>query len=305
MKQLKDLWSQDQEITFFTEARQFASLEQLFYLSDEGRYYAYWPKSYKGKKETMQARNALIGRFTERWSANLLHDFAEERGHYVVQGAICNEIGLSQRSSADLAICKTKYIEQRPEDILLILEVKMSVVWNWELKFEGGEGRLICPGDYKTHKGNPGLLRSDTMLKAIGKSINIRVSSLKASKIPIIILGNTPITDNYYEKVDHLRKSGVVQGFWSVNPSPIDSQYAKLPLLGNQERSIKSTEGLGFYRFDAYDELISKLDKLLGEEREYFSGMRTNSELGRIIELANKEGTYEKKAERFLALIRE
>jgi hypothetical protein len=60
----------------------------------------------------------------------------------------------------------------------------MSIVWNWELK----NNQLICLGDFKTHKGNPGLLRSDSMLKAIGKNINIRVSGIGASRIPIIIL---------------------------------------------------------------------------------------------------------------------
>jgi len=46
------------------------------------------------------------------------------------------------------------------------------------------------------------LLRSDSMLKGIGKSINIRVSSFKAATIPIIVMGNTPITNSYYPKVD-------------------------------------------------------------------------------------------------------
>jgi len=49
---------------------------------------------------------------------------------------------------------------------------------------------------------NPGLLRSDSMLKGIGKSINIRVSSFQAATIPIIVMGNTPITNSYYPKVD-------------------------------------------------------------------------------------------------------
>jgi hypothetical protein len=43
---------------------------------------------------------------------------------------------------------------------------------------------------------------------------------------------------------------------------------------------------------------------LLREEREFFSSMQTKDGLGKIIELANKETTYEKKAEKFLELIR-
>ena len=124
---MKELWSKEQEMKFFTEARKFAVPEQLFYLSDDNRYYAYWPKNYKGSKSTLQARNALIGNYTEKWSADLLSEFAQSRGYYVVQGAVCSEIGLPKISSADVAICKTKSIYQRAEDILLIIEVKMSV----------------------------------------------------------------------------------------------------------------------------------------------------------------------------------
>lgn len=75
--------------------------------------------------------------------------------------------------------------------------------------------------------------------------------------------------------------------------------------MDDNGESIKKTEGSGFYRFDTYEELVANLDELLKEDREFFSSMRTKSELGRIIELANQEATYEKKAEKFLALIRE
>lgn len=292
---MKELWDKRQEIRFFSEAMKFATLEQLFYVSDDGRYYAYWPKSYKGPKTTLQARNALIGNFTEKWSADFLQDLVQSEGYHIVQGVICDEIGLPKRSSADLAICRTRNTLQRAEDILLIFEVKMSVVWNWEFKTAKDKEQLVCLGDYRTHQGNPGLLRSDSMLKAIGKSISIRVSSFKGSRIPILILGNTPITNAYYEKVDHLRTSGVIQGFWSLNPNPLD----------NNAKTLKSTGGLGFYRFDSNEEFTRKLEELLSEEREFFSGMRTRSELGEIIEIANQEDTHEQKAEKFLALIRE
>ncbi len=128
---------------------------------------------------------------------------------FAVQGAICKEIGLTQKSPADVVIARKKNIHLNPEDILIVFEVKMSVVWNWELKND----ELICLGDYQTHRGIPGLLRSDSMLKAIGKAINIRVSSHRASTIPIIVIGNTPITDSYLGKVDHLKTAGIVQVF--------------------------------------------------------------------------------------------
>ncbi len=291
---MKELWGKEQEVGFFTEARKFAAPEKLFYLSEDNNYYAYWPKSYKGSKSTLQARNSLIGNYTEKWSVDLLSEYAQEKGYYAIQGVICNEIDLPRNSPADIAICKTKGIHQKVEDIVLLIEVKMSVVWNWQLESGTNEERLICLGDYKTHQGNPGLLRSDTMLKAIGKSLNVRISSIKSSRIPIIILGNTPISNNYSKKVDNLRRYGIIQGFWSVNPKPLD----------NNLENIKATEGLGFYRFDTYEELPNKLDELFDEEREFFSSMRTKSELGTFIEIANEETTYAKKAEKLLTLIR-
>lgn len=175
----------------------------------------------------------------------------------------------------------------------MIIEVKMSVVWNWE--FIPATKDLVCIGDYRTHQGNPGLLRSDTMLKAIGKSINIRVSSFTASKIPIIIVGNTPIAKSYYEKVDHLKRKGIIQGFWSLNPKPLD----------NDGENIKSTPFKGFYRFDKYEELRQNAINLLKEEREFFSSMQTKKKLGEIIEIASKETTYEAKAQKFLLLLRQ
>ncbi len=292
---MKTLWNKKQEEDFFIKSLEFATPEQLFYQADNSRLYAYWPKGYKGTKTTLQSRNSLIGSFTEKWTTDLFSEIAKKFNGYAVQGAICEEIALTKQSPADVAICKTNKIIQNPQDILMIIEVKMSIVWNWELVRADNGFKLICIGDYKTHQGNPGLLRSDSMLKAIGKSINIRVSSFAASKIPIIILGNTPITKSYYEKVDHLKKNGIIQGFWSVNPHPLD----------NNGENIKQTKQTGFYRFDDYQELEQFSLDLLTEEREFFSSMQTKRRLGEIIEIANKEQTYEDKAQRFLELLRE
>ena len=284
-----ELWNKKTEIEFFKQAEDFATPEQLFYKADGNKYYAYWPKGYKGKKTTLQSRNSLIGNFTERWSVDLIQVFAKSKGLYAVQGVVCEEIGLTKQSPADVVICKTNDVIQKAENILMIFEVKMSVVWNWERK---SDGSLECIGDFTKHQGNPGLLRSDSMLKAIGKSINIRVSSFNSAKIPIIILGNTPVTSSYYKKVDHLRTSGIIQGFWSVNPKPRDID------------TLKETDGSGFLRMDTIDEFYSKLEELFSEDREFFSGMRTKKQLGQIIEIADKEDSFEKKAEKFLSLIR-
>jgi hypothetical protein len=289
--QMEKLWNKEVEQRFFNEAQKFATSEQLFYVSDAGKYLAYWPKDYNGRKSTLQSRNALIGNFTERWTTDLIQEIVKNKNLFAVQGAICNEIALSNMSPADVVISKNNNLNQNPEDILAIIEVKMSIVWNWELQ----KNKLICIGDYKTHQGNPGLLRSDSMLKAIGKSINIRVSSSKASKIPIIIMGNTPITNSYYSKVDHLKSAGIIQSFWSVNPKPLD----------NDGENIKKTDKQGFYRFDSFIELKNAFANLLSEERNYFSSMKSKKELGQIIKKANEEQTYEKKAEVFLKLINE
>lgn len=291
---MQELWNKNNEKDFFTRALDFATPGQLFYRTPDGRHFAYWPDDYKGPKTTLQSRNALIGDYTEKYSVDLLKSFAQRKGYYVVQKAICSELELPRMSPADVAICRTPSTLQNPENIVLIIEVKMSIVWNWELKTGSRGMELNCVGDYRTHQGNPGLLRSDTMLKAIGKSLNVRVSSIKASKIPILVLGNTPISANYYEKVDSLKKNGIIQGFWSVNPQPLD----------NDGENIKSTEGQGFCRIDSYEELFANLQGLLDEKREFFASMRTRDELGRFIELANMEPTYERKAEKFLSLLR-
>ena len=291
----KTLWTKEQERDFFLKSLERARPEKLFYRSPDGRFYAYWSKAYKGPRTTLQSRNYFIGDYTDKWCADLLEEIAEEVGGYAVKGVACEEIGLTRKSPADVAICRTSQIIQVPENLLLIVEVKMSVVWIWELRGERrGEWNLVPIGDYSTHRGTPSLLRSDTMLKAIGKGINIRVSSLRASKIPIIIIGNTPITKAYHAKVDNLKNLGIIQGFWSLNPSPLDGG----------RNTIKSTPQEGFHRLDSLAELRDVALKLLGEEDEFFSGMKTLDELGRIVQMANREETYEKKAQKFLELIR-
>lgn len=105
-----------------------ATPEQLFYVSNDNRYYAYWPKGYKGKKETLQSRNTFIGAYTEKRCKELFHEIAEEIGGYAVQGVTCSEIELSKKSSADLAICKTNSINQIPENIFLIFITKKEML---------------------------------------------------------------------------------------------------------------------------------------------------------------------------------
>ena len=106
----------------------------MFYVTDKNRYLSYWPKGYDGKKSTLQSRNALIGNFTEKWTTDLIQEIVKDKGLFAVQGAICEEIALTNMSPADVVISKNKNINQQAEDIVAIIEVKMSVVWNWELQ---------------------------------------------------------------------------------------------------------------------------------------------------------------------------
>ena len=292
---MKDLWDKKDEANFFSKSL-FSGVtpDQLFYLTNDKRYLAYWPRSYRGSRVTLQSRNSLIGDYSEIWCTELFKEIGESIGGYAIQKVICDEISLTDRSPADVAICKKRGTNQKANDIVLIIEVKMSIVWNWEYSY-ANDPNLVCVGDYRTHSGTPSLLRSDSMLKAIGKSINIRVSSELASRIPIIIIGNSPVQPSYYSKVDHLKSSGVIQGFWSINPIPTDDFN-----LSN----LKSPKD-GFLTIDSYTTLKKLCEELIMNDKEYFSAMIHKLKLGEFIQEADQESTLEKKAMRFLELIRE
>jgi hypothetical protein len=283
------LWNNDTEIKFFTEAlKNFASPEQLFYKLQNG-YFAYVPKRSNAEGQTLQSRNSLIGQFTEKWCKTLFEPVANKLELYAVNGVVCEELGLTRQSSADLAFCTTNTVNQQVENVKILFEIKMSIVSNY--KFEQ-PCKVELVGDYKQHKGNPSLLRSDSMLKAIGKSINIRVSGLASTKIPIIILGNSPIQDSYQKKVDFLKTSGVIQGFWSLNPKPTESSY------------IKTTPKEGFQTILSTERILELCSELVVNDFSYFSSMISKSDLGKIISIASKEITDIEKAEKFLTLIR-
>ncbi|NMB35688.1 MAG: hypothetical protein GX989_05315 [Firmicutes bacterium] len=288
---MKKPWNKDAEKEFFLKYMETETPEKLFYITDSDKYLAYWPKGYKGKKGTLQSRNSLIGKFTEKWVADLIQSTVKNKKLFAVQGAVCEELGLTKSSPADVVISVNNDKMQKAKDILTIIEVKMSIVWNWELTKHKPDIILECVGNYKSHQGTPGLLRSDSMLKAIGKSANVR-ATLNSSNIPIIIVGNTPITSSYYDKVDHLKRIGFIQGFWSINPKPIDTA-----------ENIKSTEEKGFYRFDKFNELKTCICDLISKEMNFFSGMKSKKDLGMIIKVANEKTTYTEKAKEFLKLI--
>ena len=285
------LWSKKQEKIFFDKSKNFASHQQLFYRTDDGRYVAYWPKGYDGAKSTLQARNSLIGNYTEKWVNDLLKYILNDSGLHVVQQAQIPAIGITHKSPADIVIATSSRKVLRPEDVKLIFEVKMSLVWNWQYDEQTGQIREI--GDYRTHQGRPSFTRSDSVLKAIGKCIDIRVSSFKSSKIPLVILGNAPLSNGFCKKADYLRQAGIIQGFWSVNPFPL-----------NHGNTRKRSHHDGFIRFDNIEELNMTLNQLFKQELNFFSSMETPETLGQMIEIANKEETYEEKGLKFINLIK-
>ena len=130
------------------------------------------------------------------------------------------------------------------------------------------------------------------MLKAIGKSINIRVSGPESTKIPIVILGNTPITKNYLKKVDFLKKSGIIQGFISLYPNPTDE-------------FIRNTKEKGFQTFEQYQDLSKFIIDVVNSDTHFFSSMLPKRKLGQIITISAKENDDISKAEKFLSLINE
>ena len=231
------MWTIQDEVNFFNHAINLSSIENLM-VNVRGRYYAFQPTIDDVKVNTPQSRNSFIGSTTEKWCKDFFSQIAKQNNLYAVNGVVCEEIGLTRQSAADLAFCTSEETIQSPDNIKLIFEIKMGIVNNY---FYNDNAAFEFCGDYTTHKGNPSLLRSDSMLKAIGKSINLRVDSSKAKRIPIIILGNSPITSNYVKKVDCLKQSGVIQKFISLYPNPTDNDF------------IRITPEKGFETYDSYN----------------------------------------------------
>lgn len=284
-----NLWNKQTEISFFNEElNKGTAKEKLFYHLQEGNF-AYAPKSTSTKEKALQARNALIGRYAEAWCQKFFAPIAKALNLHAVQGMVCKEMGLHNKSKADLALCSTNDIIQAPEGVKLIFEIKMSIVANYQY-IDPNQVKWV--GDHTQHKGTPSLLRSDSMLKAIGKSINIRVANEDSAKTPIVILGNTPIADSYVKKVDILKQTGVIQGFWSLNPQPKEDDFRS-----------KTPEG-GFQTFSNSTDVLNACRRLVAYESNYFSSMISKEELGKIIQIANLEDDDKARAEKFLALIR-
>ena len=285
------LWSKNQERIFFKKSKNFASTQQLFYKIENGKYVAYMPKGYLNSKQALNARNLLFNRYSEKWVCDLLQLILKDSDFHVIQQAQIPSVGISHKSPADIVVASANKKVLMPDEVKLIVDVKMSIVWNWQYIPDTGNVEEI--GDYMTHSGKPSFTRSDHILKAIGKSMDIRISNFKASKIPIIVLGNTPLSKGFCRKADFLKVSGFIQGFWSINPFPL-----------NYRNTIKKSSKNGFFRFDNTDELYIMLNQLFKQDLNFFSGMENPKKLGQLIEIANKENTYEDKGLKFLNLLK-
>lgn len=285
------LWNKNQEKLFFINSKNLAFPSQLFYRTQDGKYVAYWPKGYRGRKSTLQSRNSLIGKYTENWVCNLFNNLITDDDLFIVNQAKIPSLGITSRSPADIVIATADKKILKPSEVKIIFEVKMSIVWNWQ--YDADSGRLTEIGDYRTHQGKPSFTRSDSILKAIGKCIDIRVFNRNSSKIPIIVLGNAPLSNGFCKKADYLKSAGIIQGFWSLNPFPL-----------NHGNTRKATPKRGFIRLDNTSELSKHLNDLFNQDLNFFSGMENLKNLGKFVESANGESTYEKKGLKFLNLIK-
>ena len=286
------MWTKKTEKEFFLwvfEKRK-AKPEQIFYLVKD-RYLFYLPKGTKGQGQVMQARNPWVGEFTEEWAEKFLSPIVRNLGFYVVRRATIHEWGLFGQRVADLVICRTpqKFSKVDPNSVIAIVEVKMSIVWNWEWMPRSNE--IVCAGDFRTHQGRPSVLRSDTVLKALGKAIEVRSKGFNGA---FFVLCNTPIPDDYQTQVDGCKRIGVIQGFFSVNPQPLD-----------EKDSLKRTDFEGFLRWDSPDEASATLSSLLAEQSQFFSGYLSLSQLGELIETASRQSSPQDKARCFLKILRE
>ncbi len=282
-----NLWTLEDEIYFFNFLlKHNIEPEKLFYKVND-IFYAYIPRNLEGDFGTLQSRNSFIGEFTENFCLKLLSPIAEEQKLYAVKNVKCKELSLDNTSGADIAFCTTPDDIQTPANIKLIFEVKMSIVNNYTYINDN----IQYISDFTKHKGRPSLLRSDSMLKAIGKAVNIRLSSKESSNIPIVILGNSPISQNYLHKADILRTRGIIQHFINLYPSEENKRYCF------------SSPKEGFLTLSNMQQLKELIVKLLNMNSAYFSSMISLEELGKIIKLASFENNNILIAAKFLDLI--
>lgn len=245
----------------------------------------------KGKLrvQVAQARNVPVSTFTEIYAREVMQAAIDKyyKGTlFVERGVQCDELSLTDGSGADLAIVKRQgQATLNAEDIVVVMEVKMSLVWNWKL----GEDKPSS--DFYQHNGRPSLSRTDSLLKAIGKGAIFR-STEKSRRIPYLVIGNCPPPEGYYAKIDGAVRSGLVQKFISLTPKPV--------LSGPPMRNPKETSGGGFLRIDSMDELATFLKSVIDGKGVYLGRMVDRKELGEKLKALDSNGPSEEVADRFI-----
>lgn len=249
----------------------------------------------KLESSTPQGRNAPVSNYTEKFALDIVNRSLKELGFKDFEGkreVVCDQLGLPSRSAADIAIVErgSKGRHYTPEKIKVVFEVKMSLIWNWE---QDKNGSPVIIADYDSHKGRGSIYRTDSILKAIGKGAIFR-SHHQASRIPYVVIGNSPPPTSYLGKVDGSVKVGIVQRFISLTPEPLVVDESK-----GKERNPKTSPGGGFTRIDTLDDFSDYLKSLLEEERIFIGSMLKKSELGRLIKSLDLDQDYEEIGEEF------
>lgn len=223
------LWNIQTEIQFFSEAlKNFASPEQLFYNLKDG-YFAYIPKGYDAEGQTLQSRNSLIGKFTEKWCKNLLEPIATKLGFFALNDVICEEIGLTKQSSADLAFCTSNGIVQKPENIKIVFEIKMSIVSNYKFS---PPNNIQLFGDYKQHKGFWSLNPKPTDGEFIKTSPKLGFQTITSMDKLFNELNNLLMTDmNYFSSMITKQRLGEIIRIASLEQTDIQKAERFLSLL--------------------------------------------------------------------------
>jgi len=243
----------------------------------------------KLRVKVAQSRNVPVSTFTEKYAREVMQaaiDKSYKGSLFVVRGARCPELSLTGGSAADLAIVRRKLQSAfKAEDIVVVMEVKMSLVWNWK----PGEDKPSA--DFFQHNGRPSLSRTDSLLKAIGKGAIFR-STEKSRRIPYLVIGNCPPPQGYYAKLDGAVRSGLVQKFISLTPKPV--------LSGSPVRNPKQTRGGGFLRIDSMDELSDLLKQIIDGQGVYIGRMVDRKELGEKIKALDTDRPSEAVADRFI-----
>lgn len=233
----------------------------------------------KLESNTPQGRNAPVANFAEAYALEVVDNalrMSKLAGLEAKREVVCEELGLSSRSGADIAVVEEgkRGRVYEPKEIRLVFEVKMSIVWNWESS-PAGEPTLIA--DYDGHKGRGSIYRTDSILKAIGKGAIFR-SHRGSDSIPYIVLGNCPPPSSYISKIDGAVTSGIIQRFVSLTPQPLISNTDN-----PSKRNPKASPKKGFVRVDSVEEFSALIADYLRDERVFFGSMISKKKLGRII----------------------